>query len=210
MLPPMFIISVGLFFSFVAFSLFAASYFCLAGRLSAVKHYFSASVNKEVVSFVSNFLFVTLFTFICMVNIIGNIPINMIPSLFYRQTLTLSLLFWFPLVLCLSFRQIKAFFSHLLPYGRPVALSLVLPVIEGFSQLIRPFTLIIRLRTNISSGHIIVYMFSYFAILSTSIAPSVRFVIAILLLLEFFISILQAYIFTSLLILYVHESDLAL
>lgn len=206
----MFIILAGLVFSFVALSLYLANFFCLAGRLSSFKQVLGNILSREVVSFVANFLFVTLFTFICMSNIIGNIPINIVPALFYSQTLTLRLLFWFPLVLCLSLRQLKAFFSHLLPYGRPLPLVLVLPLIEGFSQLIRPFTLIVRLRTNISSGHIMVYMFSYFASLSTSIAPSVRFVIVTLLLLEFFISMLQAYIFTSLLLLYVHESDLAL
>lgn len=206
----MFLILVGLRFLLVALSFYVFSYFSLIGRVCALKAFLTGLIRQEVKSFVANFLFVSLFTFVCMSNLIGNIPINMIPSLFYRQTLTLSLLFWFPLVLCISLSQCKAFFSHLLPYGSPLALVLFLPIIEGFSQIIRPFTLIIRLRTNISSGHIMVYMFSYFALLSSSLAPSISAVMLCLSLLELFISLLQAYIFVSLLILYVHESDLAL
>ena len=96
--------------------------------------------------------------------------------------------------------------SHILPYGSPIALILFLPLVEIFSQLIRPFTLIIRLRTNLARGHIIIYMFSYFTLLSSALAPFIHIVLAILLILEVCISILQAYIFVSLLALYVNET----
>lgn len=93
-----------------------------------------------------------------------------------------------------------------MPYGAPMALGLILPLIEIFSQVIRPFTLIIRLSTNLAAGHIILYMFSYFAVSSLSLLIPVSTVLTILILLESIISALQAYIFTSLTVIYIRET----
>ena len=83
---------------------------------------------------------------------------------------------------------------------------LFLPLVELFSQLIRPLTLMIRLRTNLAAGHIIIYMFYYFVLLSDLMSSSIYLVLFVLLLLEFCISLLQAYIFISLLALYFYET----
>lgn len=107
---------------------------------------------------------------------------------------------------CVLYTDFVGFISHILPYGSPVGLILFLPLIEIFSQLIRPFTLIIRLRTNLSSGHIIIYMFSYFTLLSSVLAPFIYLVLVALFILELCISALQAYIFVSLLALYANET----
>lgn len=139
-------------------------------------------------------------------NLLGNIPLRRIPTLFYSQTLTISLLFWIPLIVCVSVSQLKNFLAHILPYGSPVGLILFLPLVEIFSQIIRPFTLIIRLRTNLSRGHIILYMFSYFTLLSESLRRFILFFIFVLFILEIFISMLQAYIFVTLVSLYVAET----
>jgi F-type H+-transporting ATPase subunit a len=94
----------------------------------------------------------------------------------------------------------------MLPYGSPIGLMLFLPLVEIFSQIIRPFTLMVRLRTNLSSGHIIMYIFSYFTLLSSALAPFIYLVLAALFVLELCISALQAYIFVSLLVLYANET----
>jgi F0F1-type ATP synthase membrane subunit a len=94
----------------------------------------------------------------------------------------------------------------MLPYGAPVSLMIFLPIIEVFSQLIRPFTLMVRISTNLSAGHIIMYMFSYFTLLSKALAPFIMTVISVLFVLELAISLLQAYIFVSLLALYFNET----
>jgi F0F1-type ATP synthase membrane subunit a len=94
----------------------------------------------------------------------------------------------------------------MLPYGSPVGLILFLPLVEIFSQLIRPFTLIIRLRTNLSRGHIMLYMFSYFTLLSDALSIVIIPAITVLFILEICISILQAYIFVTLITLYIAET----
>ena len=136
----------------------------------------------------------------------GNIPLNSIPTMYYRFTFTVRLLFWIPLIICVSITQLKAFIAHMLPFGSPVGLILFLPLVEIFSQLIRPLTLMIRLSTNLSSGHIIMYMFSYFTLLSSVLSPFIYVVLYLLFFLELAISMLQAYIFVSLLSLYINET----
>ena len=193
-------------FSFFVFSFLFFGVFSLHTRFNLVQFSLYRLLTSFVSSNVCNALFLSFFTALLTLNLTGNIPLNSIPTLFYRSTLTLSLLFWVPLVLCVSITQIKEFMAHILPYGSPVGLILFLPLVEIFSQLIRPFTLIIRLRTNLSSGHIIIYIFSYFTLLSSVLAPFIYIVLYILFFLELAISILQAYIFVSLLTLYINET----
>jgi F-type H+-transporting ATPase subunit a len=86
----------------------------------------------------------------------------------------------------------------LLPYGAPTALMLFLPLVEIFSQIIRALTLTIRFATNISAGHIMIFMFSYFSMLSSALAPFLYVVLTLLLILEVCIAFLQSYIFVTL------------
>jgi F-type H+-transporting ATPase subunit a len=109
-------------------------------------------------------------------------------------------------MICSLYTDSRNFTAHLLPYGTPVSLMLFLPLIELFSQLIRPFTLIVRLSTNLASGHIMLYMFSYFTLLSPLLSPILYFVLMGMFCLELCISALQAYIFVSLLVLYTRET----
>lgn len=147
-----------------------------------------------------------LFLFLFVTNLSGNTPLRCISTLFYSETLTLSLLFWVPIMVCVSFTQLKSFLAHMLPYGSPVGLIIFLPLIEIFSQLIRPMTLMIRLRTNLSRGHIMLYIFSYFTLLSDALSTVIAPVIFILFILEICISMLQAYIFVTLISLYLVET----
>jgi F0F1-type ATP synthase membrane subunit a len=52
---------------------------------------------------------------------------------------------------CVLLVRFKEFGAHMLPEGAPVSLIIILPLIEGFSQGIRPLTLMIRLRTNLAA-----------------------------------------------------------
>jgi len=193
-------------FLFFVFSVLFFRVFRLHTRFNFIRFSIFRTLSSFVSSNVCNSLFLFFFTALLTMNLMGNIPLSSVPSLFYSSTLTLSLLFWIPLIICVSITQIKEFIAHMLPYGSPLGLILFLPLVEIFSQLIRPFTLIIRLRTNLSSGHIMMYMFSYFTLLSTTLAPFIYIVLYILFFLELAISMLQAYIFVSLLTLYINET----
>lgn len=188
-------------FSFTIFS-----FFKLSTRYTVLKEKTTNALLSMINSKLGVFLLFTLFTVFFIINLSGNIPLNSIPTLFYSQTFTISLIFWIPIIICVSITQFKEFIAHMLPYGSPIGLILFLPLVEIFSQLIRPFTLMIRLRTNLSRGHIIIYIFSYFTLLSSTLSPFIYVVLYALFILELCISILQAYIFVSLLSLYINET----
>lgn len=181
-------------------------FFSFVTRYTALKTFFFDTLMSLVGSKSAKFLVFVLFVIFFVINLTGNIPLNSIPTLFYSQTLTVSLLFWVPIIICVYFTQIKDFIAHMLPYGSPLGLMLFLPLVEIFSQLIRPFTLMVRLSTNLSRGHIIMYMFSYFTLLSSLVSPFIYVVLVLLFVLELCISLLQAYIFVSLIVLYVNET----
>lgn len=138
--------------------------------------------------------------------ITANVPLFTVPMMFYSYVLFNALLFWVPIMGYGLYRDFKGIVSHMLPYGAPTGLMLFLPLVEIFSQVIRPLTLTIRFATNLSAGHIMIFIFSYFSILSSVLAPFLYVVLTVLLLIEVFIAFLQAYIFITLLGLYLDET----
>ena len=194
------------FVSLLVFRFFVSLLYCFSSRFSVFILSFWSQLRSIILSHVAKGLLCYLFFVLLVVNVLGNIPLTIIPYIFYRSTFTLRLLFWIPLIVVVLIRDFRSFLAHLLPYGSPVRLMLLLPLIEVFSQLIRPLTLMIRLRTNLSSGHIMMYMFSYFTLLSSFLSPFLYLVLSCLFILELCISALQAYIFVSLLALYVSET----
>lgn len=199
-----------LFFGLLTFLIFyyviTFNFYLSSSRFSALFSLVESFMRSMVSSNVAKMLVIFLFSLLFMINLTGNIPLNMIPTIYYSFTFTLSLLFWIPLIVCGFLSQAKDFIAHILPYGSPVGLMLFLPLVEIFSQVIRPLTLMIRLSTNLSAGHIMMYMFSYFTLLSSVLSPFIYIVLGLLFVLELCISMLQAYIFVSLISLYVNET----
>ena len=195
-------LAVSLFVILFLSSLFFKYLSRFSAFFSLIYSYILEITSSLIGKFLLSYLF---FVFLC-INVLGNIPLNLIPTMFYRATITISLLFWLPLIISVCYSDFRSFISHMLPYGCPVGLILFLPLVELFSQLIRPLTLIVRLSTNLSSGHIMMYIFSYFTLLSSVLSPFIYVVLFMLFVLEICISALQAYIFVSLLVLYVNET----
>lgn len=150
------------------------------------------------------------FYMICRVIIIfralSNIPMFSSITLYYFFTCTVSLCTWASIIFLVYKTQLKSFIRHMMPYGAPMFLALLLPLVEIFSHIIRPFTLRIRLSTNLSSGHIMLFIFSYFSLSSFLLSFAIVILLLGLILLEISISILQSYIFTSLSNIYYEET----
>jgi len=92
----------------------------------------------------------------------------------------------------------------------PLILLPFLIVIELFSYVIRCFSLAIRLSANIIAGHSLVYIISNFILNVMSINLLFFFILFILigvvLLLEIGVAMLQAYVFTILVSIYLADS----
>ena len=111
-----------------------------------------------------------------------------------------------------SFNLVR-FFSHFLPRGAPRLLSPFLVLVESVRVLVRPVTLSVRLAANIGAGHIVIglvgtyfsgsfFSDSYFSFISLFFVERFYF------LFEFGVSLVQAYIFSLLLVLYSDEHSI--
>jgi len=198
-----FLFSIAL--SWFVFFVYNIKMFVGSTRLSSLKEaVYPALISSFPQVFIS-LLFIAGGRYLFLI-ITANVPLFTVPMMFYSYVLFNALLFWVPIMGYGLYRDFKGIVSHMLPYGAPTGLMLFLPLVEIFSQVIRPLTLTIRFATNLSAGHIMIFMFSYFSILSSVLAPFLYVVLTVLLLIEVFIAFLQAYIFITLLGLYLDET----
>nr|YP_011002167.1 ATP synthase F0 subunit 6 [Corynosoma villosum]WPN89819.1 ATP synthase F0 subunit 6 [Corynosoma villosum] len=94
------------------------------------------------------------------------------------------------------------YLSHFSIVGVKGLLGMMLPFMETFSVLIRPLTLSVRLSTNITSGHVLLTMMSLLGSCGWLWGMGVLCVGWVLGLLEFFVCVLQAGIFSMLVVVY--------
>jgi len=103
------------------------------------------------------------------------------------------------------------FWLNLVPHGLPLALWPLMFVVEIMGLIVKPFALMIRLFANMTGGHLVVLAFMglifYFSSMMGSLAyaiavPAVAFAVFIMII-EAFVALLQAYIFTYLSILFI-------
>lgn len=164
-------------------------------------------------------LILCIFQFILFSNVIGVFP--------YTYTVTGHIIVTFGIAFCvflglniIGYRIHRAhIFSLLLPEGVPFAISFLLIIIEFISYNFRVVSLSVRLFANIMAGHTllaVIFGFNHFliAINSTSILIMLIpiFVLPVLLLvlaliaLEFGVALIQAYVFTLLCTMYIHDA----
>nr|CAL18246.1 ATPase subunit 6 [Eoxenos laboulbenei] len=185
---------------------------------------FWTSSNQIIMiwKFMLNYLFKELFTIIkknnmmvIMMSIFFIIFMNNFWSLFpyifpcsSHMTFSLSLAFpfWLTLMLYGWLNLYNNMFLHLIPKGTPLMLMPIMIIIETISNLIRPLTLMIRLSANIISGHILL---SFISNINSYKTWKISFIIIntqmIYLILEFCVSLIQAYVFSILVTLYFNE-----
>ena len=153
--------------------------------------------------------FLTIFFFILIVNLLGLIP--------GAATATGNISVTAALALCtlsvINIAGIRRFglvkhFKNFIPHGLPVWLIPLMLPIELLGLLTKSFALCIRLFANMIAGHIIIlaFLFLIFLFGKLWVAPaSVAGAVAINML-EIFVAMLQAYIFTLLSAIFVGSS----
>jgi F-type H+-transporting ATPase subunit a len=159
---------------------------------------------------------VSLFFFIYFMNIFELIPVFQFPATSkYGVPLGLTLLVWVTYISVGIKNQgpIGYFKNMAVPSGAPPWILPLLSPIELFSNIfVRPFTLSIRLFANMLAGHLLLLVFSVGAwyLLSLSIgllfAAASLTVFLLVFLLEVLITLLQAFIFTTLTAYYISDA----
>merc|ERR1712137_974151 len=94
----------------------------------------------------------------------------------------------------------KYFISHLTPIRSPLLLSFVLVLIEILSLFARPISLGVRIIANINARHLFLFLSRSLYIFTFNILILLILILVILsiLILEFRVSFIQAYVFTCL------------
>ena len=166
---------------------------------------FSGIVGSEHEKYFS--LIFTTFLFILLCNLLGMLPYAFTTTSHIAVTFALAL-FIFILITMIGFiRHGLHFFSLFLPEGTPLWLAPLLVLIELFAYLARPVSLSLRLAANMIAGHVLLKVIAGFIIMMPFYVKwlPVPFVV-ILIGFEFFVAMLQAYIFTILACVYLNDA----
>lgn len=161
--------------------------------------------------------FVYVFFFVCFMNVLGLFPGSTTATATPFVTGAMALTtFLFMLVGGMKEQGVLEFWKGLLPHGLPAWLIPLMVVVELIGLVVKPFALTIRLFATMLAGHLVVYSFIGLVFLfakmlemnvfawATAI-PSVAMA-AFIYIIESFVVLLQAYIFTYLSIIFVHQA----
>ena len=158
-------------------------------------------------------LVLCIFLFITVVNVIGLFPYVFTPTAHIVVTFGLSLSIMISVTI-LGFLTFKVeFFSILVPGGVPLILAPPLVIIETLSYMIRAISLGVRLAANISAGHLLFAILSGFAFNLLFNGFYVLGVFPVLImgfitLLEMMVAVIQAYVFSLLVVIYLGDTIL--
>jgi len=163
-----------------------------------------SSAGEEAMKFFP-FVF-SLFMFVLFGNLIGMVPYSFTYTSHIAVTFALAAFIFIGVTVIALARHGWHFFTFFAPKGMPLALQMLLVPIEIISYLIRPMTLSIRLFANMMAGHTMLFIFASFvtALGVFGILPLVFNMGFILL--EFLVAVLQAYVFTILTCIYLHDA----
>nr|QKI36988.1 ATP synthase F0 subunit 6 [Batrachostomus cornutus] len=151
-----------------------------------------------------------LMTLLLMINLLGLLPYTFTPTTQLSMNMALALPLWLATVTIGLRNQPSTSLGHLLPEGTPTPLIPTLIMIETISLLIRPLALGVRLTANLTAGHLLIQLISTATIVLLPTLPTISIlttlILILLTILEMAVAMIQAYVFTLLLSLYLQEN----
>nr|YP_009192670.1 ATP synthase F0 subunit 6 [Tyrophagus longior]ALP46617.1 ATP synthase F0 subunit 6 [Tyrophagus longior] len=194
--------------------LFLPSFFWMSGSFYISFSSITSSVKKEIdyvlkhpvkgcyIFIGSIFLTISLYNFLAMFPFIFSVTSHML------VTLPFSYSFWTAIIIFSWVSSLKHFLAHLIPVGTPVSLMSFMVIVEVFSNLIRPLALTFRLTANMMAGHLLMSLIGGALIsLSFSFMFLGSLIQSLLVFMELGVSVIQAYVFSTLLMLYISEGE---
>lgn len=167
--------------------------------------------------------FIFLFFFVCFMNVAGLVP--SIDGVLATATATGTPYVTAPLALITLAMMIGfgvrknglfGYFKGLLPHGLPIPLIPLMVVVELTGLVVKPFALTVRLFANMLAGHLVIasvigLIFVFTKMLGggfLSYLPAIPAVgmATFVFIIESFVTLLQAYIFTYLSIIFLHQA----
>nr|WQB38560.1 ATP synthase F0 subunit 6 [Acanalonia sp.] len=144
------------------------------------------------------------FIMILVMNTMGLFPYTFTPSSHLCLTLSIALPMWMSMMIYGWVKHTNKMFTHLLPSGTPTPIMPMMIIIETLGNMIRPISLSVRLMANMMAGHLLM------TLLGNNNSLSLEMMILptqiMLTMFESAISVIQAYVFSTLLTLYSSET----
>ena len=155
-------------------------------------------------------ILISLILFIGSTNLLGLLPHSFTPTTQLSINLGIAIPLWAGTVVTGFRYKTKASLAHFLPQGTPLPLIPILVVIETISLFIQPMALAVRLTANITAGHLLIHLIGGATLALINISATTAFITFIILILltilEFAVALIQAYVFTLLVSLYLHDN----
>lgn len=171
---------------------------------------FSSAITKEFKPLLQNssskrrtIIICRLFVFIAIRNSIGLLPYVFTRTSHIVISMRLAIPLWLRSFIYSWVNHTQHALAHLTPLGTPTALIMFIVLIELIRALIRPITLRIRLSANIIAGHLLISLITSGDISIFTFVPILRNLILITL--ESAVALIQAYVFSILITLYIRE-----
>lgn len=146
------------------------------------------------------------FTFLIINNFIALFPFIFSITSHLVISFPLAYVFWLRIIIFTIRKSLYMFLAHLVPLSTPLGLIRFIVIVELLRNLVRPLALCFRLVANMIAGHLLISLLGR-GILSLPILIGTLSVIFQLLLvfIEIGVRIIQAYVFSVLLLLYFSE-----
>lgn len=195
----------------IIFFIFPYQFWFIPSRLSILWNLILNYLFKEFkiilsFSFSNLIIFMRLFIIILWNNFIGLFPYIFTSSSHIRFCISLSLILWTRIILFGWINFSGHIFTHLTPSNTPTILIPFIVLIEFIRLIIRPITLSIRLTANIVAGHLLLSLLGSSGqkinIILLTLIISTQILLFIL---EISVSMIQAYVFSILSLLYRRE-----
>nr|YP_010120049.1 ATP synthase F0 subunit 6 [Crocidura dongyangjiangensis]QRC31958.1 ATP synthase F0 subunit 6 [Crocidura dongyangjiangensis] len=188
----------------------------ITNRLTVLQQWLIQLTSKQMMTIHNQkgqtwtLMLMSLILFIGSTNLLGLLPHSFTPTTQLSMNLGMAIPLWAGAVITGFRYKTKASLAHFLPQGTPLPLIPMLIIIETISLFIQPMALAVRLTANITAGHLLIHLIGGATLVLSSISPTtalITFVILMMLtILEFAVALIQAYVFTLLVSLYLHDN----
>nr|YP_637067.1 ATP synthase F0 subunit 6 [Phalanger vestitus]BAE94024.1 ATP synthase subunit 6 [Phalanger vestitus] len=189
----------------------------LPNRIQTLQMWLIRSVTKQMMTIHNKqgrtwtLMLMSLILFIASTNLLGLLPYSFTPTTQLSMNIGMAIPLWLGTVIMGFRNKPKASLAHFLPQGTPTPLIPMLIIIETISLFIQPLALAVRLTANITAGHLLIHLIGSATLALSSInmtVSSITFIILLLLtILELAVAMIQAYVFTLLVSLYLHDNS---
>nr|URW97160.1 ATP synthase F0 subunit 6 [Crocidura foetida doriae]URW97173.1 ATP synthase F0 subunit 6 [Crocidura foetida doriae]URW97186.1 ATP synthase F0 subunit 6 [Crocidura foetida doriae]URW97199.1 ATP synthase F0 subunit 6 [Crocidura foetida doriae]URW97212.1 ATP synthase F0 subunit 6 [Crocidura foetida doriae] len=188
----------------------------ITNRLTTLQQWLIQLTSKQMMTIHNKkgqtwtLMLMSLILFIGSTNLLGLLPHSFTPTTQLSMNLGMAIPLWAGAVM-IGFRyKTKASLAHFLPQGTPLPLIPMLIIIETISLFIQPMALAVRLTANITAGHLLIHLIGGATLVLSNISPTTALITFIILtmltILEFAVALIQAYVFTLLVSLYLHDN----